>query len=117
MGLYNFQKRFVPKILAGEKTHTIRAIRANPDKPGNTLHLYTGLRQKGAKLLMRVPCVKVEDILITPGHVVRIGGEYLAGDECEALARRDGFDSFAEMMQFWDGRLPFQGQIIHWLNR
>jgi uncharacterized protein YqfB (UPF0267 family) len=38
MGLYNFQSRFVPKILAGEKTHTIRAVRANPDKPGNVLH-------------------------------------------------------------------------------
>jgi hypothetical protein len=28
MGLYNFEERFVPKILAGEKTHTIRAVRA-----------------------------------------------------------------------------------------
>lgn len=50
MGLYNFQKRFVPFILSGAKTHTIRALRAHPDKPGDTLHLYTGLRQKGAKL-------------------------------------------------------------------
>ena len=56
MGLYNFQRRFVPKILAGENTHTIRGVRANPDKPGNILHLYTGLRRKGATLLMRVPC-------------------------------------------------------------
>lgn len=69
MGLYNFQARFVPFILAGAKTHTIRAVRANPDKPGNTLHLYTGLRHKGARLLMRVPCVKVEEIEIDAcGH-------------------------------------------------
>ena len=53
MGLYNFQARFVPFILNGAKTHTIRAIRTNPDKPGNTLHLYTGLRQKGARLLLQ----------------------------------------------------------------
>jgi hypothetical protein len=33
MGLYNFQARFVTKILAGEKTHTIRGVRANPDDP------------------------------------------------------------------------------------
>lgn len=54
MGLYNFQSRFVPFIIAGKKTHTIRAIRVHPDKPGNTLYLYTGLRTKKAKLLMCV---------------------------------------------------------------
>jgi len=128
VGLYNFQKRFVSKILSGEKTHTIRANRANPDKPGNTLHLYTGLRQKGARLLMRVPCVKVEDIEISArqlgfgiwkltasvAFVVRIDGQELSADECEALARHDGFDNFAQMMMFWDGRLPFKGHIVHW---
>lgn len=130
MGLYNFQKRFVPKVLAGEKTHTIRAIRANPDKPGNVLHLYTGLRTKAAKLLMRVPCVKVEEIEIYlepplpnfgpvltrglrfPG--VTIDGVKLSDDEKESLARRDGFDSFAQMLEFWEGRFPFRGHIIHW---
>src|ERR1700679_3593720 len=73
MWLYNFQARFVPKILSREQAHTIRAVRANPDQPGNTLHLYTGLRHKGAKLLMRVPCVKLEEISIdsrdgSPNH-------------------------------------------------
>lgn len=121
MGLYNFQKRFVPKILSGEKQHTIRAIRANPDKPGNTLHLYTGLRQKGARLLMRVPCVKVEEIEIRAGiffdenHAsVTIDGVKLDREEREALARRDGFSNFEEMIHFWRGRLPFKGHIIHW---
>lgn len=126
MGLYNFQTRFVPKILAGEKTHTIRAIRTNPDKPGNTLHLYTGLRHKGAKLLMRVPCVKVEQILLdfsllgwpnNPRYRVLIDGCELSPDEREQLAKRDGFESFAEMMKFWrepKNRLPFKGHVIHW---
>jgi hypothetical protein len=125
MGLYNFQQRFVPKILAGEKTHTIRAVRANPDKPGDTMHLYTGLRRKGAILLMRVPCVKVEEIAISlaPENFldddaecifVSIDGAVLHRSECEALARRDGFASFDEMMKFWDGRIPFRGHIIHW---
>jgi hypothetical protein len=121
MGLYNFQERFVPKILSGEKQHTIRAVRANPDKPGNTLHLYTGLRQKGARLLMRVPCIAVEEIEIDAcGHecncdpLVVIDGTELDEKEMEALAVRDGFDNFAEMMKFWDGRLPFRGHIIHW---
>jgi len=116
MGLYNFQPRFVPKILAGRKTHTIRSIRANPDKPGNMLHLYTGLRHKGAKLLMRVPCVRVEEIVITDTPLLRliVDGHLLDSDEEQALARRDGFKNFAEMIAFWNGRLPFKGHIIHW---
>lgn len=64
MGLYNFKEQFVPFILSGAKTHTIRAVRRHPDKPGNTLYLYTGLRTKKAKLLMCVDCVKVERIEI-----------------------------------------------------
>lgn len=123
MGIYNFQPRFVPKILSGEKTHTIRATRKHPDKPGKTLHLYTGLRHKGARLLMRAKCVKVESIRIAicfDGPPLRtwvqisINGEHLDHDEMEALARRDGFSSLHEILIFWDGRLPFNGQIIHW---
>jgi uncharacterized protein YqfB (UPF0267 family) len=114
MGLYNFQTRFVPKILAGEKTHTIRAVRANPDKPGNTLHLYTGLRHKGARFLMRVQCSKVETIEIDACGHVAIDDVELGESEREALAMRDGFTSFDEMLKFWAGRLPFRGHVIHW---
>ncbi len=125
MGLYNFEPRFVEKILAGLKTHTIRGIRAHPDKPGNVLHLYTGLRHKGARLLMRVPCVKIEEIEIEQHperfldddpdlFTVKIDDVILDRSECEALALRDGFDNFADMMAFWNGRLPFRGHIVHW---
>lgn len=115
MGLYNFKAQFVPFILSGAKTHTIRAIRAHADKPGNTLHLYTGLRQKGAKLLMRVPCVRVETIRIDrTGARVTIDGIGLIPEECEQLAHRDGFKGFEEMLKFWTGRLPFTGHVIHW---
>ena len=74
---------------------------------------------------MRAQCVKLEDILIR-NHVqpdsddatnlfeVAVDGLGLECDEKEALARRDGFRDFAEMMAFWKGRLPFIGHIIHW---
>jgi hypothetical protein len=129
MGLYNFKARFVPMIISGDKTHTIRALRAHPDKPGNTLHLYTGLRTKKAKLLMRVPCVRVEQIEIEESNgsmwgkgargtcSITIDGQLLSPSEAQALARRDGFRDFAEMMQFWDGRRPFKGHIIHWRTK
>jgi hypothetical protein len=124
MGLYNFQERFVPFILEGRKQQTIRAIRANPDKPGSMLHLYTGLRHKGARLLMRVVCVAVEEIEIGPPPfgdehhaLIRIEGECLDRSEREELARRDGFENLEQMIQFWSGRLPFKGHIIHWIKR
>jgi hypothetical protein len=115
MGLYNFKSQFVEPILAGDKTHTIRATRANPDKPGNMLHLYTGLRHKGARLLMRAECTRVEHVTISAlsGRIM-VDGELLDDGEQEQLARRDGFKSHYEMMQFWHGRLPFEGHIIHW---
>jgi hypothetical protein len=113
MGLYGFQKRFVPMILAGTKNHTIRATRAYPDEPGRTLHLYTGLRTSEAKLIKRVVCTKVLPIRIVDAGVF-IDGRRLAGDECESLARDDGFENFADMMAFWNGRRPFNGHIIHW---
>jgi hypothetical protein len=129
MGLYNFQKRFVQPIQSGQKKHTIRATRRHPDKVGNIAHLYTGLRVKNAaRLLGRYPIVRIEEIEIFEGcqchkptnppcplaFRVKIAGEELNGDEREKLARLDGFENFKEMQQFWKGRLPFKGQIIHW---
>jgi len=119
MGLYNFKVRFAPFILDGSKTHTIRAQRKHPDKPGNLLHLYSGLRTKNAKLLKRVTCSAVQAIAISINHI-EIDGVLLSRDERIELAYRDGFrerprsSAFDQMLSFWDGRLPFTGQIIHW---
>jgi hypothetical protein len=133
MGLYNFQEKFVPFIRDGTKTHTIRALRAHPDVPGNTMHLYTGLRHPGAELLGRFPCVRVEEIRITEYHRVFINAVELDRDEKDLLAWRDGFrmdgtvwaltvpklpahvGCFGTLMvPFWDGRLPFVGNVYHW---
>jgi hypothetical protein len=114
--LLNFQRRFVAKILHKTKCHTIRAKRARPPRVGEICHCYTGLRRKGARLLGRWPCVKVQSIEIHwhPGFWIVIDGEKLSRDECEALARSDGFKTFTDMMRFWEDRLPFSGDIIHW---
>ena len=127
MGLYNFKARFAPMILAGEKTHTIRAVRKHPARPGETLHLYTGLRQKGARLLLRAPCTRVEEITIRQTRCgiasklsdveITIAGQVLDPSEMDLLAERDGFKNLADMMRFWQeptNRLPFRGHIIHW---
>ena len=124
--LLGFKRRFAPFVEEGSKTHTIRGIRKNPPRAGEMCHCYVDPRQKTMRLLGRWPCVKVEEIRIEerrePHHlfVVWIDGEMLSGDEKNALAWRDGFrgrgqaEAFAEMMEFWAGRLPFRGNIIHW---
>jgi hypothetical protein len=134
MGLYNFQKRFVPMIEDGSKCHTIRACRRCPDKPGDTLHLYTGLRQPGARLLFRAPCVRIENIRIDRARVW-INDNELSLDEKDILAWHDGFrydgtmmeicdppvakstGCFNLMLQFWVEKhrtTEFIGHIIHW---
>lgn len=100
MALYNFQPRFVPMILSGDKRHTIRDKRARLTRPGEMLHLYTGLRHKGARLLMRTVCTKVEEITIGVDGVIWIDAQKLDRMEKETLSRADGFSDFAEMMLF-----------------
>jgi hypothetical protein len=128
MPALNFKKQFEPHIRSRRKRHTIRAKRKRPIKPGDMLYLFTGMRTKSCQKIMQTVCAKVEDVKIemraysgkgilarglTFPHVI-IEGIDLSGDEKEALAYADGFDSFADMMKFWDGRLPFSGDLIHW---
>jgi hypothetical protein len=121
MPALNFKPQFVPKIESGEKQHTIRALRQDgrDPKPGDTLYLYTGLRQKGARKLMEAPCVKVQDIQISWIGIV-IDGDTLSPDERHLLAVRDGFTGWLNMLDFWRKRInqlhpvPWRGKIIHW---
>lgn len=125
--LLGFKARFAPMVLDGSKTHTIRAPRARRPRVGEPCHCYTGLRQKGARLLGRWECVRVETIRIqlseNGGLLVRIDDAVLGHDEAVMLARRDGFrgqDPLVEMTQFWlaEGRLQegdiWTGDVIHW---
>lgn len=105
----------------GSKRHTIRAMRKHPISQGQTLYLYTGLRHKGARLLKRVRCCKVQAIRMEEAEgALRcwIDGELLDADEARQLFWTDGFrlgpKAELEAYLFWRSKLPFFGQIIHW---
>jgi hypothetical protein len=66
MPAYNFQKQFVPLILDGSKTHTIRRRRKYPTKVGDILSLYIGQRTKNCQLIAEVVCVDVLPCVIWP---------------------------------------------------
>jgi hypothetical protein len=129
MPALNFQPQFVPFVEDESKLHSIRAKRKRPWKVGDNIYLYTGLRHKGARLIRQAICVKVERITmqwarpVVPGAkagtavrrlIVVVDGEELSPDECESLARRDGFEDWPSFVTYWFSRIPFHGEIIHW---
>ncbi len=122
--LLGFNRRFVEYIQDGSKTHTIRGKRKRPPRVGEICHCYVDARQKTMRLLGRWPCVRLQDIRIDEEGIV-MESLVLDADECDLLAYLDGFRppnsslqrpgaAFALMLQFWKGRLPFQGDVIHW---
>lgn len=128
----NFQPQFVPFVEEESKLHSIRAKRKRPWKVGDKLYLYTGLRHKGARLIRKATCVKVEEIRMEwhefvirrpqgfiPGRRLRvwIDGEELRDDERQALAKRDGFEDWRAFVIHWFPRVPFVGDVIHWARQ
>ena len=133
-----FADQFVPFVEDGSKTHSIRA--GERWKVGMRADCYARPRQKGMRLLLRAPVVRVEEIwigtLASKSEVVAgsvdivICGQKLTGDEADLFAWRDGFrfkdgvegwsaGCFDLMLKFWEKqhdlrRKPFHGQIIHW---
>jgi hypothetical protein len=134
MPAYSFQLQFCEPVETGRKTHTIRGKRKHRPKPGQTFYGYYAMRTKQCRKLVQSPITRVQDIVIEDSGrrfqqvmpIVRdmrvfgiyprmiVDGEVLADDEMDCLAVRDGFRSLWDMMAFWDGRLPFNGDIIHW---
>ena len=98
MPAYNFRERFVPKILAGTKPHTIRKRRKHPTKVGDILWLYTGMRTKGCKLIAGALCVRVEPIVIWPLKR-RIAGNI--DFSMTQLAYADGFEGIDDFFAFF----------------
>jgi hypothetical protein len=120
--LLNFRAEFAPLVESGEKPHTVRARRRDgrDPLPGDTLHLYTGLRTKAVRLMRREVCDYVREITIQPSagnvHHVLLGGIPLEQSHVEMLARFDGFTSGTEFVSYFEKTygLPFTGLLIGW---
>jgi hypothetical protein len=73
------------------------------------------------KLIFRAIVTKVQDVTCRrhkDGMQLTVDLEQLSADECEQLARADGFESFAAMTEYWRPRFKksnrWDGQIVHW---
>lgn len=128
MALLGFKKRFAPMVENGLREHpdptirikrqSIRAKRRDGRNPhaGETLFLFTGLRTKSCRRLGITPCKSVEEITIE-SHGINVAGEWLRHADVEEVARQDGFDSFEQMLAFFEKEhhgLPVWGLLIKW---
>ena len=130
----NFQKQFMPGILAmlnkdyarrtriKPKTTTIRAKRERPIRKGDLLYLFSGQRTKYCQKLGKVICRKTEELVIEEEsasiYKIIINGAILSDEAAQNVALEDGFTAFKEMIKWFRKThgFPFEGQRIFLAN-
>lgn len=120
MVAYSFNKRFLQPIVDGTKRQTIRKSRKRDARPGEELQLYVGMRTRYCELIGRATCSSVDAIELDfrdGREGVILGGEIIL-DDLDTFARRDGFEDWRDLRQFWrhahPGVLYFNGIIVQW---
>ncbi len=104
---------FKNKVLDGSKRQTIRKMRKYPIKVGDTLYLYWHTRQKDCEKLGEATCT--EEFTVCFNEILKSYGF----DRREDLAKRDGFDNFPQMMEWFLRQYPHatfleKYQVIRW---
>lgn len=121
MPLLGFKKRFAPAVESGDKRQTIRERRKDgrDPKPGDTLHMYVGLRTNKCRKLRVAICTNVHRVTIDDGEMLLLDGlAMIERSDRNAFAKADGFDSFDEFVDYWQNvmhrELPWHGIVIYW---
>ncbi len=115
----SFKEKFVPDIEAEIKDQTIRVRGKRKFKPGDTLHLFTGLRTKKCRKIGTATVSEVFDIDILQATILRYR---IVRTDCvgalEEIIRRDGFKSEDDFFAFFKRQYGevFYGQVIRWTN-
>lgn len=112
----NFMQQFVPDIQSGKKRQTIRG--KTWARSGSVLQLYTGMRTKFCRKIMDVICASVQPLTLMAKIAQPQGNVVLMGMYLEEFAKKDGFKSYADMWDFFEGRAnddgEYNGVIIKW---
>jgi hypothetical protein len=125
MAALGFKKCFAPLVKSGVKQTTIRLTHKHPIKPGDALHLYTGMRTKNCSKLLDTVCKEVLPIVIMLDeravYLKRDGRSMaqLTDDEIVSLAMTEGFpcpDEFFSFFSHYYGKQSpvFEGVWIKW---
>lgn len=113
MPLFNFMYQFHPYIKDGSKPGTIRTIRKNPCKPGDTISLYSPrFRKPYGPIIGKQVCTDVKTIFMLPnGAVFEISALMDIGDTLYLLAD----DAFKLKQQFENDALSTeQKDMLAW---
>lgn len=114
-----FERRFVVRIQTGAKVTTLRPERRNPHRIGDVLDMrhWRGVayrspqvRIMGAVVIDYTPCTLFHDGYQIDGVRVAMTADL------QRFAREDGFNSWAELQDWFTLRyvLPFQGWLTRW---
>lgn len=120
MVAYSFKFRFIDPILEGRKDQTIRARRVRHAFEGERLQLYTGMRTKQCRLILKTVCLTVLPVQLRWRPVIEftLNGDRLAAAAMDAFAKHDGFDDVSDMERFWAETHPrievFAGVVVSW---
>jgi hypothetical protein len=124
--LLGFKKQFAKKILNGSKIHTFRNTRLVTPKPGETIHMYTGLRTKFTEFITKdhkyTGSQKVRMYLKMqcdePFVTLTIGEKSnWTPVELHEMAISDGFENISDFVRYWLGKeksLVWEGTCYHW---
>lgn len=126
---------FVEKILSNIKTHTIRRDEENKYIPSLCFEFVSTdtMSEKNTDFVFakgRVSKVQNIEIKIKPSINYYDNSEFFVDDnnilnvsldgvdlDCDRifnLSKNDGFESLKDFFEYFQGKLPFKGKLIHW---
>lgn len=123
MPAYNFKYRFADLIRQGKKRQTIRKERRDKWIPrvGMTVSCFINMRTRFCERLGDFKIKAVYKIEINPDNLFTVTLtdknntlRYIKKRDRNKFARADGFDNYAEFLDFFKYRLPFKGVLIQW---
>lgn len=102
-------------VLSGLKRHTVRPTPKRMPKSGDMIDLREWIGKPYRSKQRRVLLAPIE--LVRPIDITETSIAILSFPEpCESFAKADGFESFAEMVEWFRDThgLPFYGIVIYW---
>jgi len=116
-------KHMAPKVLSGEKPFTLRLLRKDGRDPkaGQTLYMFTSLRQKTCKKFAEKPCRFAVNVKLSWRSIKIPGmGTVETFTQLKTFSQLDGFDSHGSFLDYHEIRTNGDiktMRLIAWVTR
>lgn len=118
-----FKRHLAQEILSGKKPFTLRALRRDGKnaRAGQTLYMYTDLRNKNCKKFAEKPCRFAVTINLSwRSIVIPTIGSLTTPELMELFSRLDGFASYDEFCRFHQIMADMEVRamrLVSWVTR